>query len=81
MVLARDLLDNVTFYFKEDFYLYFFEFLGASIVPVRPSQQHPMMQPSLCQESSARVWKLCSSATTQDPLLVAFPHRLSEGLL
>lgn len=34
MVLARDPLDSVTFYFKEDFYLYFFEFFRASTVPV-----------------------------------------------
>lgn len=34
MRLAKDLTDNVTFYFKEEFYLYFFEFFGASSLSV-----------------------------------------------
>lgn len=34
MRLARDLTDNVTFYFKEELYLYFFEFFGPSSLSV-----------------------------------------------
>lgn len=77
MMLARDLLVKVTFYFKEDFSLYFFEFFRASTVPVRPSQQHPAMQPSLWQESSAHVWKPCSFAAPQDLLSIACTRRPS----
>lgn len=79
MVLARDPIDNVTFYFKEDVYLYFFEFFRTSTVPVSPSQQHPTVQPSLWQESSVHVWKPCSLAAPQD-LSVGFPHRPSGVL-
>lgn len=34
MRLARHLAGNGTFYFKEDFYLYFLEFFGAFSLPV-----------------------------------------------
>lgn len=73
MRLARDLIDNVTFYFKEEFYLYFFQFFGASGLPVGQTITAVLCDTaSLWQESSAYVWRSCSFAATQDPISVPF---------
>lgn len=52
---ARDLIDNVTFYFQEEFYLHFLEFFGTSGLLVRPSQQCSLVQLGWWQESGAHV--------------------------